>query len=149
MRRPIQSERGRGVVTKSNTSPEHVTKSPEIEHGPLIARLRAKPTVASHDKALRNPDGPKAADAIEALTARVDELQGLLVTSDICLERIKRQRDEARTALRPFSDFAVNVDEVGWTSNIHRERISDWFGPSDFLIARAPAATNPSPTEKT
>lgn len=44
---------------------------------------------------------------------------------------------ELREALNPFSDFGKNVDDNGWTSNIHREPISTWFGPSDFRIARA------------
>jgi hypothetical protein len=39
-------------------------------------------------------------------------------------------------ALEPFAAFAENVDAEGWTSNIHRERISVWFGPSDFRRAR-------------
>lgn len=38
-------------------------------------------------------------------------------------------------ALKPFADFAINVDEHGWTSSIHREAISYWFGPSDFRAA--------------
>ena len=38
-------------------------------------------------------------------------------------------------ALEPFSSFAANVDSDGWTSNIHRERISVWFGPSEFRRA--------------
>jgi len=40
-------------------------------------------------------------------------------------------------ALRPFAAFADNVDQDGWTSNIHREGISVWFGPSDFRAAQA------------
>ncbi len=40
---------------------------------------------------------------------------------------------ELYAVLRPFQAFAErNIDGCGWTSNIHRERISDWFGPSDF-----------------
>jgi hypothetical protein len=38
-------------------------------------------------------------------------------------------------ALEPFATFAENVDENGWKSNIHKERISDWFGPTDFRRA--------------
>ena len=44
---------------------------------------------------------------------------------------------ELEAALKPYSDFGVNVDGNGWTSNIHREPISTWFGPSDFRTARA------------
>ena len=38
-----------------------------------------------------------------------------------------------KEALEPFAQFARdNIDDEGWTSNIHRESISTWFGPSDF-----------------
>lgn len=40
-------------------------------------------------------------------------------------------------AIEPFAEFASNVDENGWTSNIHHETISTWFGPSDFRNAQA------------
>lgn len=42
-------------------------------------------------------------------------------------------------ALKPFAVFSANVDDNGWSSSIHREAISTWFGPSDFLRARAAA----------
>lgn len=42
---------------------------------------------------------------------------------------------EVMAVLQPFADFAENVDEEGWTSNIHRESVSCWFGPSDFRAA--------------
>ena len=35
-------------------------------------------------------------------------------------------------ALEDFIDFAKNTDENGWTSDIHRESISTWFGPGNF-----------------
>jgi hypothetical protein len=53
------------------------------------------------------------------------------------LESLSAENAELREALKPYSDFGVNVDENGWTSNIHREPISTWFGPSDFRTARA------------
>jgi len=69
----------------------------------------------------------EAADLIEALTAQVAVMG---------------------EALEPFDDFADNVDDVGWASDIHKERISYWFGPSDFrkarLAARLAAAKEPS-----
>ena len=43
-----------------------------------------------------------------------------------------KRRTELESAIRPFVEFASNTDENGWTSNIHREPISTWFGPSDF-----------------
>lgn len=47
-------------------------------------------------------------------------------------------------ALAPFATFAHNVDADGWTSNIHREQISTWFGPSDFRAA-GKACPQPNP----
>jgi hypothetical protein len=46
-----------------------------------------------------------------------------------------------REALEPFASFAENTTENGWATNIHREGISTWFGPSDFRRART--ALNP------
>lgn len=47
-----------------------------------------------------------------------------------------RRIAELEAALRPFAVFGKNVDDNGWTSTIHREPISMWFGPSDFRAAR-------------
>lgn len=69
-----------------------------------------------------NPDGRHAAKVIEKQAERIERLE---------------------KALRPFAAFAENVDEQGWTSNIHREGVSVWFGPSDFREARQAL----SPTE--
>ena len=51
---------------------------------------------------------------------------------------LRRKLDEAREVIRPFatSYWAVSVDENGWTSGAGKERICDWFDPSDFLAAR-------------
>lgn len=51
---------------------------------------------------------------------------------------------ELEAALEPFaSEFAkVFVDDEGWTGPMNKERIVDWFGPSDFRVACA--ALNPS-----
>jgi len=41
-------------------------------------------------------------------------------------------------ALKPFATFAENnTDDEGWAgSTCQRDRIVDWFGPSDFRAAR-------------
>lgn len=61
---------------------------------------------------------------------------------DAQIERIMNavraeERAKAVEVVRPFADFGENVDTEGWTSNIHREGISVWFGPSDFRRAAA------------
>jgi outer membrane murein-binding lipoprotein Lpp len=49
---------------------------------------------------------------------------------------LARERNEAVAALKPFAMFGAQwTDEGGWTSNIHREAISTWFGPSDLRRA--------------
>lgn len=56
---------------------------------------------------------------------------------------LTRELDKAREALKPFGcdDFERPVaDENGWTDfgiSWCRERIVDWFGPSQFRAARA------------
>jgi hypothetical protein len=48
---------------------------------------------------------------------------------------------EAVKALEEFSCFAQNVETNGddnyWKSNIHKEQISYWFGPTCFAQASA------------
>ncbi len=51
------------------------------------------------------------------------------------LNKAADEIERLRAALEPFAEFGKNVDADGWTSNIHRERISTWFGPSDFRAA--------------
>lgn len=68
--------------------------------------------------------------------------QGVFMTSRDAAVRIATalsREKELEEALRPFASFAKsNVDDDGWKNNgIHRGRIVDWFGPSDFRAARA------------
>lgn len=45
--------------------------------------------------------------------------------------------DELLAGLEPFATFAETfVDADGWTGPMKQERIVDWFGPSDFRLAR-------------
>ncbi|MEG8223296.1 hypothetical protein OSJ57_22200, partial [Sphingomonas sp. HH69] len=45
--------------------------------------------------------------------------------------------ERLREALRPFATFAETfVGDDGWIGPMNKERIVDWFGPSDFSIAR-------------
>lgn len=61
-----------------------------------------------------------------------------LVEENAALTRAVEERDEA---LRPFAAFSRANTATGeggdaiWLSNAHRERISYWFGPSDFRRA--------------
>ena len=59
-----------------------------------------------------------------------------LVAAEAKVADLTRKLEAAAVALEPFKDFAQWVDAEGWTSNIHREGISVWFGPSDFRRAR-------------
>lgn len=44
--------------------------------------------------------------------------------------------EAAQKALEPFAAFGENAEITGWTSKIHREQISVWFGSKDFYHAR-------------
>ena len=52
----------------------------------------------------------------------------------------QRSRDDViarlKAALQPFAEFALdNIANDAWANNTHRESISTWFGPSDFVNA--------------
>ena len=55
------------------------------------------------------------------------------------LTRLTADLERMREAAAPFVRFAKNIDEAGWKSNIHREGISVWFGPSEFRALAAAA----------
>lgn len=66
---------------------------------------------------------------------RITELEARLAEVAHAYDVTFKRRTELELALLPFAEFASNVDESGWTSGIHREAISVWFGPSDFREA--------------
>jgi hypothetical protein len=53
--------------------------------------------------------------------------------------RVRYWRNRAaalREALEPFASFAATfIDDEGWVGPMNKERIVDWFGPSDFRKA--------------
>jgi len=61
-----------------------------------------------------------------------------ILTAAITALRQHSGESALREALEPFASFADTfVDAEGWTNSMRRERIVDWFGPSDFRKARA------------
>src|SRR5260370_28838266 len=65
-----------------------------------------------------------------------DDLVNVLRELEVKFDNQHTELVEARTALEPFATFAANnTDENGWTSTVHREQISTWFGPSEFRAA--------------
>jgi hypothetical protein len=74
---------------------------------------------------------------------------GLIVSCiDHAIMRARAERAEASLgvavkALEPFADFAErNTDDEGWAgTQCQRERVCDWFGPSDFRAARSARAS--------
>lgn len=66
---------------------------------------------------------------------RIAELEARLAEIAHAYDVTFKRRTELELALLPFAEFAEHVDENGWTSEIHREPISTWFGPSDFRAA--------------
>lgn len=80
----------------------------------------------------------KAADIVESVPSVKFELREL-----------EDQVETLRAALLPFVTFGEdNVCEFGWSSNIHRESISTWFGPSDFLHALSAVSKKDVDSEK-
>jgi len=66
----------------------------------------------------------------------LDDLVNVLRDLEVKFDNQHTELVEARTALEPFATFAANnTDENGWTSTVHREQISTWFGPSEFRAA--------------
>lgn len=70
-----------------------------------------------------------------AQAARIAELEARLAEVSHAYDVTFKRRTELELAILPFAEFATNVDDDGWTSTIHREPISTWFGPSDFRAA--------------
>lgn len=66
---------------------------------------------------------------------RIAELEARLADVAHAYDVTFKRRTELELAILPFAEFAEHVDENGWTSEIHREPISTWFGPSDFRAA--------------
>lgn len=67
------------------------------------------------------------------------EVMGLLADALSRLEKENVDKDASiealEKALRPFAEFGENTNADSWASNIHKEPISTWFGPSDFRRA--------------
>ena len=96
----------------------------ECFHDLSLAHLRGKVeqlSEANRDLIERLDIGPHGEDAIDALEGAVDHLRFRVETLE--------------AALKPFvTDWA---DDSGWTdAACQKDRIVDWFGPSDFCAAR-------------
>lgn len=62
------------------------------------------------------------------------------VKADCRARAAEARADTLAAALKPFADIAGEAwaDENGWTdAACQKDRICDWFGPSDFHAARA------------
>lgn len=79
--------------------------------------------------------GHEMFDIAEKADARIAELEARLAEIAHAYDVTFKRRTELELALLPFAEFAEHVNENGWTSEIHREPISTWFGPSDFRAA--------------
>lgn len=85
--------------------------------------------------------GDALAAEIERLRAEVSEIEDTAVRISRMCQAAEAQRDALARAAEPFHGFSgFAVTEHGWASNIHRERISTWFGPSDFRALAAAVA---------
>lgn len=71
------------------------------------------------------------------LVERLRERAPLMPKADAAMVReVITALEAAQKALEPFAAFGENAEITGWTSKIHREQISVWFGSKDFYHAR-------------
>lgn len=86
----------------------------------LVERLRTVKLLSQRNQYALQAE---AADAITRLRASVEQMAA-------CLEA--------------FATFAETfVDDDGWTGSMKQERIVDWFGPTDFRLARHRLSSTP------
>ena len=91
----------------------------------LVERLRAGP-IRTGDSENGEYELYDIEDASEAMAEAADELTAITAKVALLTE-----------ALRPFATFAENnTDDDGWAGTCQRDRIVDWFVPSDFRAAR-------------
>lgn len=81
-------------------------------------------------------------DTMREIAAYVRETEARATAAEATVTALQEALAKAAEALEPFAEFADGtVDEIGWTDARPRERISTWFGPSDFRRARTAYTT--------
>lgn len=117
---------------------------------PFWAEPYSRPTVYGEDG-----DGCPAYEEYNPLSIDVDKSEAwdvvaaknlIIATKDAEIARLTAENERMREALEPFAEFAENnIEHDGWGGlRCERERINVWFGPSDFIRARA-ALSIPDP----
>ncbi len=92
------------------------------------------------------------ANLAEAFEQFCDECEGRNITYRRQIEDLKAAIEGLKSGAQPFTTFSENVEvdehgTPGWTSKIHRDTISTWFGPSDFhKLAEAAKKAPASPS---
>lgn len=131
----------------------------DVLHDLSLGALLNEAALANRQLAHALEAAEARAASAEAETARIKiaalthidemaEIQRKLFVAEAERDALKAKLATAVVALEPFDDFAQWVDAEGWTSNVHREGISVWFGPTDFRRAReACALANAEPQE--
>jgi len=73
----------------------------------------------------------------DVIAGEVRELPAASALSRLEKENVDKDAsiEALEKALRPFAEFGENTNADSWASNIHKEPISTWFGPSDFRRA--------------
>lgn len=143
------------TVTTQTPTPTAATPTPEelaaqtassLFDGTIITESQLRETIAS---AIRQHSEAQRAE-IERLTKERDELRARDLSWSKTFQRIEVEANEdvrklatslerervMREALKPFGTGAVAQAVEDSDYSIMRERIVDWFGPSDFKAAR-------------
>ena len=109
-----------------------------------IARIIDPGAWNAHDQKMQWADRPKFAESAEKLRRQaIFGVQESLTQADDILALFahpapSQSMDAVREALEPMASLAdAFIDHEGWKSPPMRERIVDWFGPSDFRRARS------------
>lgn len=112
----------------------------------LIAELRelAKRGAALSDQLMDMYADPHIDNLTFSAAKHIARLEAAMLSAAEALARQEELLAEAGDSITPFANFAADntVDDAsGWAGGIwagnrcERERIVDWFGPSDFRAA--------------
>lgn len=103
--------------------------------GREIKRLRSERDGYKSGFDLKSAEVAKLREQLETERESLISAVNQMLAAEVEARKLREQLVTAKEALAPFAAFAANnVDEHGWKSNIHRESISTWFGPSEFRV---------------
>ena len=135
------------IVAKTDDVADRLDMSSQQAMAYAILSARALPTDAEAAgdpralTALKNHQRQLDMDGVEVGVSRqaLDEVVAAYEVQSALITAQAARIGELEWALEPFakSYVAQSINGNGWTSGVGRDRICEWFGPSDFRRARA------------